>query len=148
MFTGHDRFERLGTLAERERAADVVHASLEDDPSVQSRFEERIRTYRGIASAPARAPQPVGVRFDLDASEHATVVEVRADDEFGLLARLAEVFADLDLDVTFARATTLPQRVLDVFYVTKHGQKLTDRLALDQLKATLVARLATSYTIP
>ncbi len=115
---------------------------------MQSRFEERIRTYRGIASAPARASQPVGVRFDLDASEHATVVEVRADDEFGLLARLAEVFADLDLDVTFARATTLPQRVLDVFYVTKHGQKLTDPLALDQLKATLVARLATSYTIP
>ncbi len=148
VFTGHDRFERLGTLAERERAADVVRASLEDDPSVQARFEERIRTYRGIASAPARVPQPVGVRFDLDATEHATVVEVGADDEFGLLARLAEVFADLDLDVTFARATTLPQRVLDVFYVTKHGQKLTDPLALDQLKATLVARLATSYTIP
>lgn len=148
LFTGHDRFGRMGTPAEREQAADVVRASLEDDPSVQARFEKRIRTYRGIATAPARTPQPVRVHFDLDASEHATVVEVRGDDEIGLLARLAEVFADLDLDVTFARATTLPQRVLDVFYVTKHGQKLTDPLALDQLKATLVARLATSYAIP
>jgi [protein-PII] uridylyltransferase len=85
----------------------------------------------------------VRVAFDLEASTAATVVEVHAPDEVALLARVAAVFADLDLDVTAALVSTLGARVVDVFYVRdQHGAKLTDPLTLDRLRATLVARLS------
>ena len=84
----------------------------------------------------------VHVSFDLDASSAATVCEVHAPDDVGLLARLAAVFADLEIDVNAALVSTLGERVVDVFYVQDaHGAKLTEPLALERLRATIVARL-------
>ena len=54
---------------------------------------------------------------DIDASASATVVEVHTPDDVGLLARVAAVFADLELDVGQALVATVGDRVVDVFYV-------------------------------
>jgi [protein-PII] uridylyltransferase len=75
-------------------------------------------------------------------------VEVHAPDRVGLLAIVAAVFADLGLDVTAALVQTLGERVVDVFYVRdEHGAKLTEPLALERLRATLVARLTAQYLV-
>ena len=64
----------------------------------------------------------MAVLVDLDASASATVVEVHAPDEVGLLAQVAATFADLELDVRTAKVATLGDRVVDVFYVRDaHG---------------------------
>jgi [protein-PII] uridylyltransferase len=90
----------------------------------------------------------VQISVDLDASSFATVVEVHAPDDIGLLARVAEVFTDLGLDVTQAIVSTLGDRVVDVFYLRDDlHQKVTDRLAIESLRATLLARLTTQVTL-
>ena len=76
-----------------------------------------------------------GMAVDLDASDTATVVEVHADDQVGLLYRLARTFAALDLDVTVAKVATLGERVVDTFYVRDaHGDKVLDAERLELLE--------------
>jgi [protein-PII] uridylyltransferase len=124
----------------RSTAASTRSTALEGRLAVGALLEERSRRY------PARGPDVVEILFDLDASSAATVVEVHAPDRVGLLASTAAVFTDLGLDVTAALVQTLGERVVDVFYVRdEHGAKLTEPLALERLRATLVARLTAQY---
>ena len=90
----------------------------------------------------------VRIIVDLEASSFATVVEVHAPDDVGLLARVAAVFGDLDLDVSQAIVSTSGDRVVDVFYLRDgFRQKFTDPLAVDSLRATLLARLTSQVTL-
>jgi [protein-PII] uridylyltransferase len=142
VFRGGDRFGRLADAAGRAELEATLRGALDGTFPVASRLQERIQRYR-------KAPGAVSVIFDLEASGTATVVEVHAVDEVALLARLAATFADLGLDVRLAKVATLGERVVDVFYVVDGvGQKLTDPLTLDRLKATIMARLATDYALP
>jgi [protein-PII] uridylyltransferase len=88
------------------------------------------------------------VLVDTEASARATVVEVYAPDDVGLLARVASVFVDLDLDVAQAIASTVGDRVVDVFYLRDaSGTRFADRHAVDALRATLFTRLTTVVTL-
>jgi UTP:GlnB (protein PII) uridylyltransferase len=59
-----------------------------------------------------------------DASDTATVVEVRAHDAPGLLWRVGRALGECGLDVRAARVETLGAEVVDVFYVTDGDGKL------------------------
>jgi [protein-PII] uridylyltransferase len=75
-----------------------------------------------------------------DASETATVVEVRAHDAPGLLWRVGRALGECGLDVRAARVETLGAEVVDVFYVTDGDGK---PLAEPDLRcATVTAVLA------
>ena len=141
VFLGEDRFGRLAEPSERQHATELIVEAARDETDLTSQLRERQRRYR-------RAPGVVTTRVDLDASEHATVVEVEAPDEVGLLATVTSVFVDLGLDVTLAKVQTLGDRVIDVFYVRgADGAKITDTLTLERLRATLVARLTSEYVL-
>jgi [protein-PII] uridylyltransferase len=88
---------------------------------VSDRLERRVR---------AAAPRPITGRGAVpaprvtlvdDASETATVVEVRAHDAPGLLWRVGRALGECGLDVRAARVETLGAEVVDVFYVTDSG---------------------------
>jgi [protein-PII] uridylyltransferase len=146
VFTGHDRFGRLADTGGRERLVATLAAALRGELALDEQLQERTRRYRS-PSAHAGA-RDVRIIVDQEASAFATVVEVHAPDDVGLLARVAAVFADLGLDVTQAIVSTLGDRVVDVFYLRDEmHQKLTDRLAVDSLRATLLARLTTQVTL-
>jgi [protein-PII] uridylyltransferase len=139
VFRGDDAFGRLDDAGRRSVEGDTA-AALAGELPLRELLTERRARYPSSREADAEG---LRVSFDLEASSAATVVEVHAPDDVGLLARLAAVFADLDLDVSAALVSTLGSRVVDVFYVCDaHGAKLTEPLALDRLRATLVARLA------
>jgi [protein-PII] uridylyltransferase len=98
------------------------------------------RPRRRRAGAPA-------VRFDSESSRLATVVEVRAEDEPGLVHLLAATLAGLGLDISFAKIATEKSLALDVFYVTdaRGGGKLgPERLAA--VEAALLDALAPTPT--
>jgi [protein-PII] uridylyltransferase len=144
VFTGTDRFGRLAAADGRARAAAMLADALGGRLALDARLRDRARRYRPSAAAAA-----VSVELDPDASDVATVVEVHAPDEVGLLARLAATFTDLDLDVVLAKVATLGDRVVDVFYVQdRTGTKVTEQLALDRLRATLMARLTRDLVLP
>jgi [protein-PII] uridylyltransferase len=146
VFTGTDRFGRLGDEAGRKRLFTTLAAALSGELHLDEQLRERTRRYR---STPTQASvRDVSINVDIEASAFATVVEVHAPDDVGLLARVTAVFVDLGLDVTQAIVSTQGERVVDVFYLRDAtGQKLTDRLAIESLRATLLARLTTEVTL-
>jgi [protein-PII] uridylyltransferase len=146
VFTGTDRFGRLGDGDGRGRLFTTLSAALSGELPLEEQLRERTRRYR---SAPTQAAaRDVSITVDNEASAFATVVEVHAPDDVGLLARVTAVFVDLGLDVTQAIVSTLGERVVDVFYLRDAtGQKLSDRLAIDSLRATLLARLTSEVTL-
>jgi [protein-PII] uridylyltransferase len=145
VFTGGDRFGRLASADERERARATLEAALGGELDLDDKLRERTRRYR--PRAPRRS-RDVRVVVDPEASARATVVEVDAPDDIGLLGRIAAVFSDLGLDVTLAIVSTVGDRVVDVFYLRDaSGRPLADRHAIDSLRATLLARLTTAVTL-
>ena len=99
----------------------------------------------GCYPAPRRSAAHVpgaDVRVDNDASESATVLEVRAPDEVGLLHRITRVLFEASLDVVSARVSTLGELVVDAFYVREaRGEKVTDPDRLSQIIAAIWASL-------
>ena len=73
---------------------------------------------------------------------------VHAPDDVGLLARVAAVFVDLDLDVGQALVSTVGDRVVDVFYLhDTTGTRFAQRHAVESLRATLLSRLTAVVTL-
>jgi [protein-PII] uridylyltransferase len=96
---------------------------LEGRLDVEDRLERRARAVRPLG---AGAPPPKVTLVD-NASSTATVVEVRAHDEPGLLWRIGRALGECGLNVTAARVETLGAEAVDVFYVTDDsGGLLTD----------------------
>ena len=66
------------------------------------------------------------VEFDNEASHHATLVEIMAEDKPGLLYELATVFSESGCNIEVVLIDTEAHKALDVFYVTRDGGKLND----------------------
>ncbi len=146
VFTGADRFGRLASADERSTAAATIDAVLDGATDLDEQL--RARTLRYRRADPGTSDRDVQVLVDPEASADATVVEVHAPDDIGLLARVASVFVDLDLDVAQAIVSTVGDRVVDVFYLRDpSGARFAERHAVDALRATLFTRLTTVVTL-
>jgi [protein-PII] uridylyltransferase len=84
------------------------------------------------------------VTIDPTASTTATVVEVYADDEVGRFARIAMILSGAGVDVTAARATTIGDRIVDVFYVQINGAKIEASEAVADLRRAIIDGLEDS----
>ena len=139
VFVGTDRFERLRDGLGRDRADATIRSVLAGEVAVAAALDERREVYAQVADA--QADRGVRIRVAQDESDDATVVEVFAPDEIGLLATIASVFADLGLDVRVARVATTGEQAVDVFYVQDGGGKVTDLERVAELRTSLVAAL-------
>lgn len=137
VFTGTDRFGRLGDDPARARAARSVEEAVTGDLDLRARLAERAAAYRRSDAVNG----PVSVTVDVLASVTATVIEVHADDEVGRFAQLAAILADGGYDVSAARATTIGDRIVDVFYVCDAGGRIVDPAAIARLRATVLEGL-------
>lgn len=91
---------------------------------------------------PARVEPTVAVRPE--ASETATVIEVRADDKPGVLYAVCQALADEGVSVRSMHVTTLGPQAIDVFYVQEAGAgALSDTRAAQTAHAVRAALLAT-----
>jgi [protein-PII] uridylyltransferase len=100
-------------------------------------LEQRLASREAAYARPDRLVAPSTVRLVDDASETATVVEVRAPDELGVLHRIARVLETHGLDVRSAHVSTLGADVVDAFYVPV----LDDPALRETLVADLLAVL-------
>ena len=126
-----------GRWPDFELVADQLEAVLRGNFPLEERLAEQVRAYaegRRSVSSP-----PVEVRVDIDnsASAGSTVVDVRAEDDVGLLHRITAALFDLDLDVIAARVATLGHEVLDAFYVrdAATGGKVMDPDHIGRIRA-------------
>jgi [protein-PII] uridylyltransferase len=131
----------LGTWPDTARLRDDLAAVLSDPTAVGERLSERGRIYPQRHQRAAHVPG-IDIRVDNDASVSATVLEVRAPDEIGLLHRITRTLFDAELDVVSARVSTLGELVVDAFYVRESsGAKLTEPDRITEITSAIWAAL-------
>jgi [protein-PII] uridylyltransferase len=130
-----------GTWPDTAKLCDDLTAVLSDRLALGERLSERERTYPLRRGSAAHLPGS-DVSVDNEASETATVLEVRAPDEIGLLHRITRTLFDAGLDVVSARVSTLGEMVVDAFYVRESGgAKVTDASRLSEIIRQIEAEL-------
>ena len=147
--------DEQGMAASRFRVAIPAHGPIEWDPVVTNlhralrgelalevRLTERATTYKrrrrsaGVLAAPR-------VTFFDEASSNATVIEVRAPDQMGILYRVTKALAELGLDIRHATVQTIGDEVVDAFYVrTQDGAKVTDAFHRQEIERSIVFTLS------
>lgn len=103
--------ERLQTTAER-----VVAGKTEVTALLKNRPKPALPS--------RKAGIPASVRFDSEASNSATLVEIVAEDRPGLLYDLASAISSNGGNIEVVLIDTQAHKAIDVFYVTSEGQKL------------------------
>jgi [protein-PII] uridylyltransferase len=110
------------------------------DGIVSRRVDPDTRLAPRAAPGPAELAPTVVVRPE--ASEQATVIEVRAGDRVGVVYLVCAALAALDISVRSAHVSTLGPQAVDVFYVQEESAgALSDSRAADAAHAVR-ARLA------
>jgi [protein-PII] uridylyltransferase len=85
---------------------------------------------------------PTEVQFEQDYMNGRTIMEISALDMPGLLSVIANVIADMDINITHAKISTLGEKINDIFYLTSPaGGAITDQAVLESLEKNLVAAL-------
>jgi [protein-PII] uridylyltransferase len=128
--------------------ADQLEAVLRGSFPLEERLAEQVRAYaEGMRSASSR-PVEIRVVIDNNASSSSTVVDVRAQDDIGLLHRITAALFALELDVVTARVSTLGHEVLDAFYVrdAATGGKVTDAGQIQRIRDRVVRAINASTT--
>ena len=130
-----------GTWPDTAKLREDLAAVLSDRVAIGERLSERERIYPLRRGSAAHLPGS-DVSVDNEASETATVLEVRAPDEIGLLHRITLALFDAGLDVVSARVSTLGEMVVDAFYVRESGgSKVTDASRLSEITKEIRAEL-------
>ena len=130
-----------GTWPDTARLREDLVAVLSDPLAIAGRLSEREKTYQVRRRSAAHVPG-ADVRVDNDASDSASVLEVRAPDEVGLLHHVTRVLFEADLDVVSARVSTLGELVVDAFYVRESdGTKVTNPDRLHEITSAIWASL-------
>jgi [protein-PII] uridylyltransferase len=133
-----------GTWPDTAKLREDLAAVLSGHLALDELLIERQRVYPLRRRAAANV-LGTDVSVDNEASETATVLEVRAPDEIGLLHRITRILFEADLDVVSARAATLGEMVVDAFYVREaDGSKVTDDDRLGTITSALGAEAGRS----
>jgi [protein-PII] uridylyltransferase len=107
----------------------VAQGHLDTSPFIERR--------RGMISAEKRPDSgfdDIEVRIE-EITTAATVLDIKARDSAGLLARLCGCIADRECRIDFASVNTMGEAAVDVFYITRDGQRLGPEEAADLRRA-------------
>jgi [protein-PII] uridylyltransferase len=84
---------------------------------------------------------PAEVKVDNQDSDFYTIIEVTGEDRLGILYEVTQALTDHGCNISFARISTLGNRIVDVFYVQDEwGEKVEAKQKVDNLKQTLLSR--------
>jgi [protein-PII] uridylyltransferase len=122
-----------GSLPDMSVLRDDLRRALAGTLNVAKRLAQREAAYPARPGIPVPPP-----RVDVvpEASETATVIEVRAHDRPALLHRIGAALADEGLDVLSARVNTLGAEAVDAFYVVDaRGEPLSSARAAEVAKS-------------
>jgi [protein-PII] uridylyltransferase len=96
---------------------------------------------RGGKRKPPKVNVETQINFDHEASTHSTLLQVVAQDVPGLLRAISITVADHDCNIEVALIDTEGEMAIDVFYLTRFGQKL-DSARAGLLRDDLIVAIA------
>jgi [protein-PII] uridylyltransferase len=103
---------------------------------------ERQRTAKTSYQAYAGERMATQIRFDNEASDARTLIEIETEDRLGLLYTISQTFAQLRLDISAARIVTERGAAIDSFYVSEaDGSKLASALRREHVAEQLRAAM-------
>jgi [protein-PII] uridylyltransferase len=111
---------RSGNLAgapERERFGQVINKALTGEPLDFHALIHKQKITRPIYQAYSGERIATNIRFDNDASDTRTVIEIETEDRVGLLYSISEQLSELALDISGAKISTERGAAIDSFYV-------------------------------
>jgi len=116
----------------------MCERALDGTAALRARILRRARDYARYRRRLSAAPPRRAVIVDNDVSDWATVVEVHAPDEIGLLYHMTQAMQELQLDIRRAKIQTFGPQAVDSFYLTGlDGAKISDPLVLAEVKLAL-----------
>ncbi len=127
-----------GAPVEWDRVIDLAHAALDRRLALSARIAQRARTYARYQRRLAATPPRRYVHIDNTLSDAATVVDVHTPDSIGVLYKITQVVAELNLGIFSAKVHTLGPDAVDSFYLCDiDGNKVTDPSVLAELELAL-----------
>jgi [protein-PII] uridylyltransferase len=84
----------------------------------------------------------VEVKINNQDSDFYTIIEATGEDRLGILYEITQALTDHGCNISFARISTLGNRIVDVFYVQDEwGEKIVEPEKANHLKQLLLTRL-------
>lgn len=134
-----DRFRTLElNLPEWERFKSSIHDVLTDKADLERMLNDRIR---GQKNHPPKVKVETQVEIDNECSRQSTLFEIVTQDRLGILYRISSQFAHENCNIEIALIETEGQTVIDVFYLTSGGAKLTTQQT-ESVRNALLKELA------
>jgi [protein-PII] uridylyltransferase len=134
----------LGPVIPWDNVVKDLHLALRGRLALTARLSDRVRRYERprLSGPPPPTPAP-RVMIDLETSSAATVVEVHCANGIGVLSRITQAIAELDLDISSAKVQTLGDQIVDSFYLRDSGgQRVTDTEYLAELERAILHAIA------
>jgi [protein-PII] uridylyltransferase len=135
------RVDPGGIEVDWEEVVRDVRRAVDGRIALEARLATRAR--HGRRNAALRLVRDPSVRVDNTGSGASTIIEVHAPDRIGVLYHITRALADMDLDIRWAKVTTLGAEVVDSFYVrTASGEKVEDGDHIRELERAILHRLS------
>lgn len=138
-FTDDERFLALNEGGDAQVITvlqDVIAGRIDLSARLKGREEGIFNTRRLPGFAPV-------IHCDNESSRRYTIVEIVAENGLGLLYRMSRAMSDCGCDVDLVLIATEGRRAIDVFHLTRAGEKLTkaqQREVTDRLQQVLEGR--------
>lgn len=123
-------------------ARDIEHIKKNLKKSLNSHSTPVVNTNQRMPRILKSFTSPTTVDFYQDLLNHRTIMEINTVDRPGLLFVVSNLIAEVGLEVTHAKISTLGEKVEDIFYLTQSNKKaVRDPVLLDQLKSRIIQEL-------
>ncbi|MBC8210161.1 MAG: [protein-PII] uridylyltransferase [Gammaproteobacteria bacterium] len=116
----------------RDTLIKALDSAVKPEISISKRMPRQLKSFNS----------PSQINFSQDILNHRTILEVITVDRPGLLYAIANKIAEVDLQVTHAKISTLGEKVEDIFYLTdEKNRAITNPETLDLLRQKILSHL-------